>query len=59
MSVFFSERALLENGAAERAIAALQDRGLIYQGILEPPKGKLPDDWEAARTNPVRLHPLR
>ncbi len=46
-SVFFSERALLENGAAERAIAALQDRGLIYQGILEPPKGKLPDDWEA------------
>ena len=44
--VFFSERALLENGAAERAIAALQDRGLIYQGILEPPKGKLPDDWE-------------
>ena len=45
-SVFFSERTLLENGAVERAIAALQERGLIYQGTLDPPKGKLPDDWE-------------
>jgi arginyl-tRNA synthetase len=24
----------------------LQQRGLIYTGVLEPPKGKLPDDWE-------------
>ena len=22
------------------------ERGLIYEGVLEPPKGKLPDDWE-------------
>ena len=44
--VFTSERALLEGGAAERAIADLDRRGLIYEGVLEPPKGKTPDDWE-------------
>ncbi len=45
--VFTSERALVEAGAADRAIALLVERGLIYQGTLPPPKGKLPDDWEA------------
>ncbi len=45
--VFTSERALVEAGAADRAIAVLVERGLIYQGTLPPPKGKLPDDWEA------------
>ena len=44
--VFTSERALLEAGAADAAIARLQDMGLIYEGTLEPPKGKLPEDWE-------------
>ncbi len=44
--VFTSERALLASGAAERAIETLQERGLIYEGVLEPPKGKTPDDWE-------------
>ena len=24
----------------------LAERGLIYEGVLEPPKGKPPDDWE-------------
>jgi arginyl-tRNA synthetase len=24
----------------------LRDKGLIYQGVLDPPKGKKPDDWE-------------
>ena len=24
----------------------LHDRGLIYEGVLEPPKGKTPEDWE-------------
>jgi arginyl-tRNA synthetase len=45
--VFTSERAILAEGAPDAAIAALAARGLIYQGVLEPPKGKLPDDWEA------------
>ncbi len=44
--VFTSERALLESGAVERAIETLRSRGLIYEGVLEPPKGKLPEDWE-------------
>jgi arginyl-tRNA synthetase len=44
--VFSSERALLESGAVDRAIAALDAKGLIYEGVLEPPKGKTPEDWE-------------
>jgi arginyl-tRNA synthetase len=44
--VFSSERALLESGAVARAIEALRKKGLIYEGVLAPPKGKLPDDWE-------------
>jgi arginyl-tRNA synthetase len=44
--VFSSERALLDSGAVARAIATLREKGLIYEGVLEPPKGKLPDDWE-------------
>jgi arginyl-tRNA synthetase len=43
---FTSERALVESGAVDAALAALEQRGLIYEGVLEPPKGKLPDDWE-------------
>ncbi len=44
--VFSSERELVEAGAVDRAFAALEAAGLIYTGVLEPPKGKLPDDWE-------------
>jgi arginyl-tRNA synthetase len=44
--VFTSERSLLESGAADRAIDALATKGLIYEGVLEPPKGKTPEDWE-------------
>jgi arginyl-tRNA synthetase len=44
--VFRSEREIVEDGAVERAFAELEKRGLIYTGVLEPPKGKLPDDWE-------------
>ncbi|MBT3237826.1 MAG: arginine--tRNA ligase [Rhodospirillaceae bacterium] len=43
---FTSERELVASGAVADAIADLEGRGLIYQGTLEPPKGKLPDDWE-------------
>ena len=44
--VFTSERALVEAGAPDRVIEQLRGQGLIYEGILEPPKGKTPDDWE-------------
>ncbi|MDR3506212.1 MAG: arginine--tRNA ligase [Acidocella sp.] len=44
--VFSSELALVENGGVARGLQRLSDQGLIYRGILEPPKGKTPDDWE-------------
>lgn len=44
--LFVSERAIVEQGAIERALAILESRGLVYVGTLEPPKGKLPEDWE-------------
>jgi len=43
---FVSERSLVEAGAIGRCLSVLQERGLIYTGTLEPPKGKLPEDWE-------------
>ncbi|AQU88179.1 arginine--tRNA ligase [Komagataeibacter nataicola] len=45
--VFTSEAKILADGETDRAIARLEEKGLIYEGVLEPPKGKLPDDWEA------------
>ena len=44
--VIASERALVEQGGVDAALHLLEERGLIYEGVLEPPKGKLPDDWE-------------
>ncbi|NUB05359.1 arginine--tRNA ligase [Azospirillum sp. Vi22] len=46
MDVYSSERALVKAGAVDTALKALEERGLIYVGVLEPPKGKKPDDWE-------------
>jgi len=46
IDVYSSERALVESGAVDRAFEELKKQGLIYQGRLEPPKGKTPDDWE-------------
>lgn len=46
MDVFFSEKSLYGTGLIEDALKALDDNGLIYQGVLEPPKGKKPEDWE-------------
>ncbi len=43
---FSSERALVEAGGVDAVMGSLEDRDLIYTGVLEPPKGKKPDDWE-------------
>jgi arginyl-tRNA synthetase len=47
--VFFSE-ATLQGGEAGNKVAellaALRDKGLVYEGRLPPPKGQLPEDWE-------------
>jgi arginyl-tRNA synthetase len=46
MDVFYSEKSLYGTGQIEAAIADLKGKGLIYRGTLEPPKGKVPEDWE-------------
>jgi arginyl-tRNA synthetase len=46
MDVYSSEKALYGTGQIEAAIETLRGMGLIYEGVLEPPKGKEPDDWE-------------
>ncbi|MEW5703265.1 MAG: arginine--tRNA ligase [Pseudomonadota bacterium] len=44
--VFSSERALVEEGGVAAAFETLSANGLIYEGILQPPKGMVPEDWE-------------
>ena len=46
MDSYFSEKSLYDSGRIEAAIEALREKGLIYRGLLEPPKGKMPEDWE-------------
>ncbi len=46
MDVFYSEKSLYGTGQIEAAIKSLDEKGLIYEGTLDPPKGKLPEDWE-------------
>ena len=46
MDVYYSEKSLYGTGRIESAIENLREKGLIYQGVLEPPKGKKPEDWE-------------
>ena len=46
MDVFFSEKSLYGSGRIEGALKLLRQKGLIYEGVLEPPKGKTPEDWE-------------
>lgn len=46
MDSFFSEKSLYGTGKIEAALADLESKGLIYQGVLEPPKGKTLEDWE-------------
>ncbi len=43
---FTSERELAAKGRVDEALEFLDGKDLIYEGILEAPKGKQPDDWE-------------
>ncbi|WP_439540030.1 arginine--tRNA ligase [Sphingomonas sp.] len=45
-NLFSSEAELQAAGKPEEAEAWLRARDLIYDGVLEAPKGELPDDWE-------------
>ena len=44
--VFFSEASLHRSGRVQEVLDELSARDLIYTGVLQPPKGKQPDDWE-------------
>ena len=45
--VFLSEQSLHDSGAVDNSLSRLDEMGLIYEGVLEPPKGKTPPpDWE-------------
>ena len=44
--LFSSEAALQAAGKPEAAEATLRARDLIYDGVLEAPKGETPEDWE-------------
>ncbi|MBS9716362.1 arginine--tRNA ligase [Pseudohalocynthiibacter aestuariivivens] len=46
MDRFFSEKSLYGTGLIEAALADLESKGLLYEGVLEPPKGKTLEDWE-------------
>jgi len=44
--LFSSEAALQKAGKPEAAEAWLRARDLVYDGVLEAPKGETPEDWE-------------
>ncbi|HEY0114017.1 MAG TPA: arginine--tRNA ligase [Allosphingosinicella sp.] len=44
--LFSSELEVQESGAVDRAFELLAEKGLVYRGILPPPKGKAVEDWE-------------
>jgi len=45
-NLFSSEAELQAAGKPEAAEAELRARGLVYDGMLEAPKGETPEDWE-------------
>jgi arginyl-tRNA synthetase len=46
--VFFSERSLIDgpHDQVAETIADLKAKGLVYEGRLPPPKGKIDEEWE-------------
>ncbi|MBA4749911.1 MAG: arginine--tRNA ligase [Alphaproteobacteria bacterium] len=44
--VFTSEKKLVDDGLVQKALDRLSELGLIYEGVLEPPKGKVIEDYE-------------
>ncbi|USI73306.1 arginine--tRNA ligase [Sphingomonas morindae] len=44
--VFASEAEVQDSGKVDAAFATLRARGLLYEGVLEAPKGETPEDWE-------------
>ena len=47
MDNFFSEQNMINSNAIETSLSTLKDKGLIYKGTIEAPKGKTYTDWQA------------
>lgn len=43
---FASEQKIISQGGVERVLQRLKSEGLLYEGVLEPPKGKSDIDWQ-------------
>ena len=46
MDEYISERSLVAAGEVDNAMNLLKEKKLIYEGVLQRPKGKQSDDWE-------------
>ena len=55
MDVLPAKRRFTAPAGSRPPSKAAAQAGLIYRGTLEPPKGKLPEDWGGARTDAVPL----
>ncbi|PJK30068.1 arginine--tRNA ligase [Minwuia thermotolerans] len=44
--IFTSELSLHRDGRIQDVVDELESRDQVYTGVLEPPKGKTPEDWE-------------
>jgi len=45
--IFFSEQSLHDSGKIDEVIKILIKMGLIYEGKLSPPKGKINENWDS------------
>ena len=45
MDLFSSEQALIQSGGVDNVLSILEERGLLYEGVLDPPKGKQSENW--------------
>ncbi|CAO5675413.1 MAG: Arginine--tRNA ligase [Holosporales bacterium] len=46
MDVYTSEKDLTSKGLVDAVLDVLTHKGDVYQGVLNPPKGHIVDDWE-------------
>jgi len=46
MDVYTSEKEIISGSLLEKTLSILEDKDLIYKGILDPPKGTKPKNWE-------------
>jgi len=45
MDIFSSEQSLIQSGGVDSVLNILEERELLYEGVLDPPKGKQLENW--------------